>query len=158
MGFKDGTRNIKSDDHAGLADHVWVGKEADQPWMVDGSYLVARKIRMLVETWDVETLSGQEEVFGRAKDTGAPLGEDSEFATPDLDARRSGRLSVHAHDAPRAGDHHFHRASTPPRRRPAGRQRLRHHHVDIRAATRDRDNEGRDEGHQDAERQRLRRG
>jgi deferrochelatase/peroxidase EfeB len=91
MGFKDGTRNLKLEQPALVDSWVWSKGSGDQRWMQGGSYLVARKIRMLVETWDVETLAGQEAVFGRAKDTGAPLGEDSEFATPDLDAQHSGR-------------------------------------------------------------------
>jgi deferrochelatase/peroxidase EfeB len=90
MGFKDGTRNIKSDDHAGLADHVWVGKETDQPWMVGGSYLVARRIRMLIESWDTDYLQDQEAVFGRFKDTGAPLTGRHEFDDPDFAATRKG--------------------------------------------------------------------
>jgi deferrochelatase/peroxidase EfeB len=86
MGFKDGTRNIKSDDRAGLAEHVWVGDETDQPWMVGGSYLVARRIRMLIESWDTDFLQDQEAVFGRFKDSGAPLTGRHEFDTPDLAA------------------------------------------------------------------------
>jgi deferrochelatase/peroxidase EfeB len=91
LGFKDGTANIKVEERKTVDEFVWVGPDDGPEWLVDGSYLVTRKIRMLVETWDVETLAGQEAVFGRAKDTGAPLGEDSEFATPDLDAQHSGR-------------------------------------------------------------------
>lgn len=90
MGFKDGTRNIKSEE-SGLVDSwVWSSGSGGTDWMDGGSYLVARKIRMLVESWDRETLRGQEEVFGRAKDTGAPLGGTSEFATPDLSATDGG--------------------------------------------------------------------
>jgi deferrochelatase/peroxidase EfeB len=87
MGFKDGTRNIRSDDSAALAKHVWVGAEAGQEWMRGGSYLVARRIRMFVETWDRDRLSDQEAVFGRAKYTGAPLSGKTEFDAPDFAAR-----------------------------------------------------------------------
>lgn len=55
FGFKDGTRNIAGTDTERLAKHVWVsGKDAEGPaaWMDGGSYLVARRIRMNVETWD----------------------------------------------------------------------------------------------------------
>jgi deferrochelatase/peroxidase EfeB len=90
MGFKDGTRNIRSDDSAALDKSVWVGAEAGQEWMRGGSYLVARRIRMFVEAWDRDRLSDQEAVFGRAKYTGAPLTGKTEFDTPDFAARTAG--------------------------------------------------------------------
>jgi deferrochelatase/peroxidase EfeB len=90
MGFKDGTRNLKSEQRRLVDEWVWSKGTGATSWMAGGSYLVARKIRMLVENWDRETLRGQEEVFGRAKDTGAPLGGASEFATPDLAATDDG--------------------------------------------------------------------
>jgi deferrochelatase/peroxidase EfeB len=86
MGFKDGTRNIKGDDLTGLDEYVWVGNETDQRWMRDGSYLVARRVRMLIESWDTDNLADQERVFGRFKDTGAPLTGKQEFDTPNLTA------------------------------------------------------------------------
>lgn len=85
MGFKDGTRNIK--EPVDFDSYVWVGEETDQPWMKGGSYLVARRIRMLIESWDTDYLSDQENVFGRYKTNGAPLGGKAEFDTPDLDAK-----------------------------------------------------------------------
>ncbi|HXT44522.1 MAG TPA: iron uptake transporter deferrochelatase/peroxidase subunit [Pseudonocardiaceae bacterium] len=90
MGFKDGTRNIRSDDSTALDKHVWVGAEAGQEWMRGGSYLVARRIRMFVETWDRDRLSDQEAVFGRTKYSGAPLTGNTEFETPDFAARTAG--------------------------------------------------------------------
>ncbi|WP_310964448.1 iron uptake transporter deferrochelatase/peroxidase subunit [Nocardioides terrisoli] len=87
MGFKDGTRNIKEQDHHDFERFVWVGDETDQDWMRGGSYLVTRRIRMLIESWDTDFLADQENVFGRVKDTGAPLTGTHEFDTPDLSAR-----------------------------------------------------------------------
>lgn len=87
MGFKDGTRNIKAEDGADLDGYVWVGEETDQAWMRGGSYLVARRIRMLIESWDTDYLADQEKVFGRFKTSGAPLTGRSEFDPPDLAAR-----------------------------------------------------------------------
>ena len=87
MGFKDGTRNIKSEVAADMNDYVWVGKETDQAWMRGGSYLVARRIRMLIESWDTDYLADQENVFGRFKTSGAPLTGKGEFDTPDLSAK-----------------------------------------------------------------------
>jgi deferrochelatase/peroxidase EfeB len=88
MGFKDGTKNIKAEDAGQLGAYVWVGPETDQPWMRGGSYLVARRIRMLLETWDADYLADQENVFGRRKDTGAPLTGHAEFDEADLGATR----------------------------------------------------------------------
>jgi len=85
MGFKDGTRNLKGEDAAAMARHVWV--DDDQPWMRGGTYLVARRIRMLIEKWDGEPLAEQEEVFGRRKDSGAPLTGAREFDPPRMEAR-----------------------------------------------------------------------
>jgi deferrochelatase/peroxidase EfeB len=86
LGFKDGTRNIKSVDSAVLDQHVWVGDEARQRWMFGGSYLVTRRIRMFIEPWDRDFLSDQEAVIGRSKYTGAPLTGKDEFDVPDFRA------------------------------------------------------------------------
>jgi deferrochelatase/peroxidase EfeB len=85
MGFKDGTRNIVSDDD--FAQQVWVGSDSDQQWMTGGSYLVARKIHMLIETWDTDYIGDQHAVFGRTKMEGAPLTGTAEFDTPDFAAK-----------------------------------------------------------------------
>ena len=99
MGFKDGTRNIKLENAADFEDFVWVGSETDQPWMTGGSYLVARRIRMLIESWDTDYLTDQEAVFGRFKASGAPLTGQHEFDTPELHATKSGKpvIPVDAH-------------------------------------------------------------
>jgi deferrochelatase/peroxidase EfeB len=87
MGFKDGTNNIKAENTADLDRFVWVGDETDQAWMRGGSYLVARRIRMLIESWDADYLADQENVIGRVKVSGAPLGGKTEFELVDLAAR-----------------------------------------------------------------------
>jgi len=81
MGFKDGTANIKLEDAQELARHVWVGGDrAGEPeWLRGGSYLVARRIRMLIEVWDRASLKDQEQTIGRTKALGAPLGGRDEF-------------------------------------------------------------------------------
>jgi len=84
LGFKDGTRNIKAEQAGLMNEHVWVGRETDQPWLRGGSYLVARKIRMFVENWDRDYLRDQENVIGRSKVSGAPLSGGSEFSEPDF--------------------------------------------------------------------------
>ncbi|MBP3978151.1 iron uptake transporter deferrochelatase/peroxidase subunit [Microbacterium sp. BLY] len=84
FGFKDGTANILADDAAALADHVWVSAEDEPSWMAGGSYLVARKIAMLIETWDRVRLSEQDTIIGRDKGEGAPLSGGDEFTAPDF--------------------------------------------------------------------------
>jgi deferrochelatase/peroxidase EfeB len=75
FGFKDGTANITGDDGD---DQVWARAGDGAAWMDGGSYLVARRIRMTVETWDRTSLEEQERVTGRTKATGAPLGRTHE--------------------------------------------------------------------------------
>jgi deferrochelatase/peroxidase EfeB len=84
FGFKDGAANIKAEETADLARHVWVATEDDQAWLGGGSYLVARRINMHIETWDRQGLEPQTDVIGRTKDTGAPLSGGTEFTQPDL--------------------------------------------------------------------------
>ncbi|EWM15757.1 iron uptake transporter deferrochelatase/peroxidase subunit [Kutzneria sp. 744] len=84
MGFKDGTRNLRSEQTDLIDQNVWVGQETDQEWLRGGSYLVARRIRMYIETWDRDYLGDQQKVFGRYKTSGAPLGGAEEFDTPNL--------------------------------------------------------------------------
>ena len=90
FGFKDGTNNVKAEDPQGLAEHVWVAPEDDPgggDWLAGGSYLVARRIRMHIEVWDRTPLLEQEEIFGRDKKDGAPLGRTGEFDEPDFAAK-----------------------------------------------------------------------
>ncbi len=90
MGFKDGTRNVSGTDTAALDKHVWVSDEAKgaSAWMADGSYLVARRIRMRIETWDRTPLQEQEDIFGRDKAEGAPVGKSKERDEPFLKAMK----------------------------------------------------------------------
>ena len=76
MGFKDGTRNAQD-----LAKSVWVTDEGPA-WMRGGSYVVVRKIRMALEHWDKTDVDFQEEVFGRHKRSGAPVGRELERDAP----------------------------------------------------------------------------
>ena len=82
FGFKDGTNNLKAEDADALSEHVWVQPE-DVPgataWMSGGSYLVARRIRMHIEIWDRTPLQEQQDIIGRDKGEGAPLGQQAEF-------------------------------------------------------------------------------
>ncbi|MFO6453798.1 MULTISPECIES: iron uptake transporter deferrochelatase/peroxidase subunit [unclassified Aeromicrobium] len=84
FGFKDGTANVFGTDTADLERWVWSDGN-DQPWMAGGSFLVARKIAMLIESWDRVRLEEQEAIIGRDKGEGAPLSGGSEFTEADFD-------------------------------------------------------------------------
>ena len=95
MGMKDGTANIRAEDAAAMERYVWVGDDSGPAWMRGGSYLVTRRIRMLLEVWDRSSLEDQEQTIGRDKYSGAPLGRHDEFDPLPLDARqRSGQPTI----------------------------------------------------------------
>ncbi len=100
LGFKDGTNNLDPSDAALMDREVWVPDRSDQPWMVGGSYLVARRIRVHLEAWNASTLDEQQQAIGRAKESGAPLGGSRESDPLDLSAMSSTGVPViplHAH-------------------------------------------------------------
>ncbi|MFB7495412.1 iron uptake transporter deferrochelatase/peroxidase subunit [Streptomyces sp. NPDC056161] len=88
FGFKDGTRNIAGTETDRLDRFVWVGDGDGPAWMTGGSYLVARRIRMNIEIWDRTALQEQEDVFGRDKGEGAPVGKPKEHDEPFLKAMK----------------------------------------------------------------------
>jgi len=98
MGFKDGTVNIKAEDTAAMDRHVWVGREGPS-WMRGGTYLVSRRIRMLLEVWDRSPLEDQEQTIGRAKYSGAPLGGSDEFEPLPLDEKQANGMPTIPIDA-----------------------------------------------------------
>jgi deferrochelatase/peroxidase EfeB len=83
FGFKDGTANIFSDEKSALDQWVWAD-DSDQAWMTGGSFLISRKILMLIESWDRARLAEQEAIIGRDKGHGAPLSGGKEFDEPDF--------------------------------------------------------------------------
>ncbi|MEV6169643.1 iron uptake transporter deferrochelatase/peroxidase subunit [Streptomyces sp. NPDC051954] len=86
MGFKDGTRNIAGTETDRLKKFVWADGKDGSAWMAGGSYLVARRIRMHIETWDRTSLQEQEDIIGRDKGEGAPVGKAKERDEPFLKA------------------------------------------------------------------------
>jgi len=89
FGFKDGTANLRAED-ANVGAEIWAQSDDGPAWMTGGSYLVSRKIRMTIETWDRTSLREQERVVGRTKGEGAPLSGGSEFTEPDFDVTGRG--------------------------------------------------------------------
>ncbi|WP_238015221.1 iron uptake transporter deferrochelatase/peroxidase subunit [Dactylosporangium sp. AC04546] len=99
FGFKDGTANLKAEDAKLLQDHLWA-QEGDGPeWMTGGSYVVTRKIRMLIETWDRTSLGEQEAIIGRNKGEGAPLSGSKEFDEPAFAVKNAAGESTIAMDS-----------------------------------------------------------
>jgi len=101
FGFKDGTANLKLEDPTGVDQHVWVPAGADPraAWLTRGSYLVARRINMSIETWDRQPLREQERVVGRTKAEGAPLSGGTEFTEPDFALQGRGDQPLISGDA-----------------------------------------------------------
>lgn len=105
MGFKDGTQNpvaphpipgVRNASRPGLNPDavLWVDEEGPA-WMRGGSYVVARRIRISLEHWDRSDTDFQEQVIGRHKKTGAPLGAKDEFDPLDLAATdKDGNLII----------------------------------------------------------------
>ena len=96
MGQLDGTGNPRPGT-AAFAGTVYVPAAAEPAWMRGGSYLVYRRIRMLLDDWDGLDRAAQEAVIGRDKQTGAPLSGGTEFTAPDYRKfTASGALAIPA--------------------------------------------------------------
>jgi deferrochelatase/peroxidase EfeB len=93
MGFKDGTNNPSQRDPKLMDQFVWAGDEGPA-WMKNGTYTVVRRIRITLEHWDKMEVGFQEQVVGRHKYTGAPLGKHKEFDVADLDAKDADGNSI----------------------------------------------------------------
>lgn len=97
--FRDGTGNPDVSDTALMNQLIWVQPGAGEPtWAIGGTYLVARTIRMHVEFWDRVGMLEQEQMIGRDRVTGAPLGGTEEFQDPRYDLDPKGkRIPLDAH-------------------------------------------------------------
>jgi deferrochelatase/peroxidase EfeB len=83
MGQIDGTNNPKPNDPT-FDKKIFVADDVDQKWLAGGTYVVFRRIRMLLDSWDGIDKARQERVIGRTKDTGAPLTGGGEHSAADF--------------------------------------------------------------------------
>jgi len=105
MGFKDGTQNPVAPPPNGRSagstrpalspnEVIFVGEEGPA-WMKGGSYVMVRRIRIALEHWDRSDVDFQEQVIGRHKRSGAPLGGRDEFDPADFQATdKDGNLII----------------------------------------------------------------
>ncbi len=92
LGFKDGTANINATDDKLMDKLTWVQPKSTEPaWAAGGTYQVVRIIRNKVEFWDRTPLKEQQEIIGRDKYTGAPLGMKNEKDIPKYDKDPEGK-------------------------------------------------------------------
>lgn len=104
LGFRDGIVQPSESDYNRI---VWASS-SEPAWAHGGTYQAVRLIRMFVEFWDRISVGEQEQIFGRVRETGAPLSGGGEFEPPNFDDDPNGDttpLDSHIRLAnPRTGD------------------------------------------------------
>lgn len=66
--------------------------QQEPAWTIGGSYQAVRLIQFRVEFWDRTPLKEQQTIFGRDKQTGAPLGMLHEHDVPDYASDPEGKV------------------------------------------------------------------
>jgi deferrochelatase/peroxidase EfeB len=95
--FRDGTSNPDTTNATQMRQLVWAGS-GEPAWAAGGTYQVVRLIRQHVEFWDRVGLTEQQNMIGRVRDSGAPLGGTNEFDDPRYDLDPHGkRIPLDAH-------------------------------------------------------------
>lgn len=94
MGQIDGTNNPKPSEDD-FDRRIYVPATGDPSWMGGGSYVVVRRIRMLLDDWEKLGLGDQEAVIGRHKSDGSPLTGGTETTEPKLEkAGADGKYAI----------------------------------------------------------------
>jgi deferrochelatase/peroxidase EfeB len=84
LGFMDGISNPSVRNPSVAHRLLWIVEGSGEPaWAVGGTYQVVRLIRMFIEFWDRVSLSEQENMIGRHRASGAPIGMKSYRDVPD---------------------------------------------------------------------------
>jgi deferrochelatase/peroxidase EfeB len=95
--FRDGTANPEVTDEALMRELVWAAAD-ERPFAAGGTYMVVRAIRQHVEFWDRVGMLEQEQMIGRDRVSGAPLGGTAEHENPDYPSDPKGtRIPLNAH-------------------------------------------------------------
>lgn len=91
LGFMDGIANPRVGKSEVADKLLWVVRGSGEPeWAVGGTYHVLRLIRMFIEFWDRVSLTEQQNMIGRYRASGAPIGQTSYRDVPNYAKDRYG--------------------------------------------------------------------